>query len=224
MQQRVGLARAFATDADILLMDEPFSALDPLIRARLQDELLELQHKLKKTIVFVSHDLDEAMKIGTHIAIMESGRIVQYGEPEDIVLNPASDYVKDFVAHMNPLNVLTGGSLMTPLPALARRGEQVLLDGTERTLLGLDGDGGPATVNIAGEPGRLVSYDEGAGLGRLDRYAIVLAPAAIKLREALEIRQRTGNPVALVEDGRLIGAIGEDEIYRGILRQTGAAG
>ena len=82
MQQRVGLARAFATDADILLMDEPFSALDPLIRNHLQDELLALQQRLKKTIIFVSHDLDEALKIGSHIAIMEGGRIVQYGEPE----------------------------------------------------------------------------------------------------------------------------------------------
>ena len=128
MQQRVGLARAFATDADILLMDEPFSALDPLIRNRLQDELLELQRTLKKTIIFVSHDLDEAMKLGTHVSIMESGRIVQYGQPEDIVLNPSNSYVADFVAHMNPLNVLSGASLMTPLAALARRGEQILLD------------------------------------------------------------------------------------------------
>ena len=224
MQQRVGLARAFATDADILLMDEPFSALDPLIRSRLQDELLELQRRLKKTIVFVSHDLDEAMKIGTHIAIMESGRIVQYGEPEDIVLNPASEYVKEFVAHMNPLNVLTGGSLMAPLAALVRRGQQVLLDGTEHAVLGLDGDGSPTTISIAGHPGRLITYQNGAELKHLDRYAVVLAPAAITLREALEIRHRTGNPVALIEDGRLIGAIGEDEIYHGILRQTAAAG
>ncbi len=115
MQQRVGLARAFATDADILLMDEPFSALDPLIREHLQDELLELQRRLKKTIIFVSHDLDEALKLGTHIAIMDGGRIVQYGEPEAIVLQPANAYVAEFVAHMNPLNVLRGGSLMTPL-------------------------------------------------------------------------------------------------------------
>ena len=88
MQQRVGLARAFATDADLLLMDEPFSALDPLIRTHLQDELLDLQKRLKKTIIFVSHDLDEALKIGNRIAIMEAGRIVQYGEPEEIVLKP----------------------------------------------------------------------------------------------------------------------------------------
>ena len=114
MQQRVGLARAFATDAPILLMDEPFSALDPLIRSRLQDELIEIQQRLKKTIVFVSHDLDEAFKIGNRIAIMEGGRIVQVGTAQDIVLRPADDYVSAFVAHMNPLNVLTAQDVMTP--------------------------------------------------------------------------------------------------------------
>src|SRR5690606_14376326 len=98
MQQRVGLARALATGAPILLMDEPFSALDPLIRARLQDELLDLQGRLRKTIVFVSHDLDEALKIGNRIAIMEGGRIVQCGTAQDILLRPANDYVADFVA------------------------------------------------------------------------------------------------------------------------------
>jgi glycine betaine/proline transport system ATP-binding protein len=112
MQQRVGLARAFVTDAPILLMDEPFSALDPLIRARLQDELLELQEKLHRTIIFVSHDLDEAFKIGNRIAIMEGGRIVQCGTPREIFSNPSSDYVADFVAHMNPLGVLTARDVM----------------------------------------------------------------------------------------------------------------
>jgi glycine betaine/proline transport system ATP-binding protein len=114
MQQRVGLARAFATGAPILLMDEPFSALDPLIRTRLQDELLAFQSRLKKTIVFVSHDLDEAMKIGNRIAIMEGGRIVQCGTPQEILLQPADDYVADFVAHMNPLGVLRAGDIMVP--------------------------------------------------------------------------------------------------------------
>jgi len=112
MQQRVGLARAFATDAPILLMDEPFSALDPLIRTRLQDELLELQEKLHRTIIFVSHDLDEAFKIGNRIAIMEGGRIVQCGTPQQIFTNPATDYVADFVAHMNPLGVLCARDVM----------------------------------------------------------------------------------------------------------------
>jgi glycine betaine/proline transport system ATP-binding protein len=114
MQQRVGLARAFATEAPILLMDEPFSALDPLIRNRLQDELLELQSQLKRSIVFVSHDLDEAFKLGDQIAIMEGGRIVQQGAPKDIYTNPANEYVADFVAHMNPLGVLCARDLIEP--------------------------------------------------------------------------------------------------------------
>lgn len=117
MQQRVGLARAFATNAPILLMDEPFSALDPLIRTRLQDELLDLQKRLKRTIIFVSHDLDEAFKIGNHIAIMEGGRIVQNGTPQEIFTNPSTDYVAEFVAHMNPLGVLRAEDVMQPLHA-----------------------------------------------------------------------------------------------------------
>jgi glycine betaine/proline transport system ATP-binding protein len=224
MQQRVGLARAFATDADILLMDEPFSALDPLIRNRLQDELLELQRSLRKTIIFVSHDLDEAMKLGTHIAIMESGRIVQYGEPEDIVLNPSNSYVADFVAHMNPLNVLRGGSLMTPVAAAARPGEQIVLDRDRPVVMTLDAAGAPAGVAVADKPGRLVAFADGFDLARLAPDVVVTAPPDIKLKSALEIRHKTGNPLVLIEDGRLIGVIGDDEIYRGILRQTGLAG
>ena len=112
MQQRVGLARAFATEAPILLMDEPFSALDPLIRNHLQDELLGFQKSLKRTIIFVSHDLDEAVKIGSRIAIMEGGRIIQTGTPQEIVLNPANDYVANFIGHMNPLHVLRAQEIM----------------------------------------------------------------------------------------------------------------
>jgi len=112
MQQRVGLARAFVTQAPILLMDEPFSALDPLIRSKLQDELLDLQAKLKRTIIFVSHDLDEAFKIGNRIVLMEGGRIVQCGTAREIIANPVNEYVADFVAHMNPLGVLTARDVM----------------------------------------------------------------------------------------------------------------
>src|SRR5450432_2604140 len=108
MQQRVGLARAFATDADILLMDEPFSALDPLIRRKLQDELLALQERVRKTILFVSHDLDEALKLGDRVTIMEGGRIVQTGTGTDIVQNPADDYVAEFVQHVNPRTTIKG--------------------------------------------------------------------------------------------------------------------
>ncbi|MEN8892236.1 choline ABC transporter ATP-binding protein [Planktotalea arctica] len=116
MQQRVGLARAFATEAPILLMDEPFSALDPLIRTHLQDELLDLQAKLGRTIIFVSHDLDEAFKIGGRIAIMEGGRIVQCGTPQQIFTHPSTDYVAEFVAHMNPLGVLCARDVMSGDP------------------------------------------------------------------------------------------------------------
>jgi len=126
MQQRVGLARAFATDAPILLMDEPFSALDPLIRDKLQDDLLELQARLQRTIIFVSHDLDEALKIGNRIAIMEGGRIIQYGTAQEIILNPATDYVAEFVAHMNPLSVWRAAEIVTPRET-ARPAEAVAL-------------------------------------------------------------------------------------------------
>jgi len=121
MQQRVGLARAFATEADILLMDEPFSALDPLIRNRLQNELLLLQERVRKTILFVSHDLDEALRIGDRIAIMDHGRIVQTGTPQDIVLRPADPRVAEFVQHMNPLTALTAAMVMRPLDPAAPR-------------------------------------------------------------------------------------------------------
>jgi glycine betaine/proline transport system ATP-binding protein len=141
MQQRVGLARAFATEAEILLMDEPFSALDPLIRSKLQDELLELQSRVKKTILFVSHDMDEALRLGDHITIMQNGRIVQTGTAEDIVLAPADDYVAEFVRHINPLNVLTGGMIMRSRVHMVQDGKALWLDEARRyrAVLG-DGD------------------------------------------------------------------------------------
>ena len=141
MQQRVGLARAFATEAPILLMDEPFSALDPLIRTRLQDELLELQAKTQRTIIFVSHDLDEAFKLGNRIALMEGGRIVQIGTARDIIANPVSEYVADFVAHMNPLGVLTAADVVQPGPAAEDLGDDpVPRDMPVREVMGLLAD------------------------------------------------------------------------------------
>jgi len=112
MQQRVGLARALACDADILMMDEAFSALDPLIRSDMQDLLLELQEELHKTIVFITHDLDEALKIGDRIAILNGGRLVQHGSAQDILLEPADDYVERFVADVNRTRVLLAKSIM----------------------------------------------------------------------------------------------------------------
>ena len=115
MQQRVGLARALASDPDVLLMDEPFSALDPLIRRQLQDEFMKLASVMKKTTVFITHDLDEAVRIGDRIAIMRDGRLVQVGTPEDIVMNPADDYVADFVAGISRLKVVRAHAIMEPL-------------------------------------------------------------------------------------------------------------
>jgi len=212
MQQRVGLARAFATDAEILLMDEPFSALDPLIRTHLQDELLDLQRSLKKTIVFVSHDLDEALKIGNHIAIMEGGRIVQYGEPEDIILNPATDYVRDFVSHVNPLNVLSGAALMS---ATNGRNREIPLDKTGRVQLYVDTFGKAERVVINGENGCLLPMDtpEGPAGGN----TVMTAPADITMREVISLRQVTGNPVVLVDNEIVIGHIGDEEILNGLV-------
>jgi glycine betaine/proline transport system ATP-binding protein len=112
MQQRVGLARALATDPDVLLMDEAFSALDPLIRSEMQDELIALQDKMKKTIVFVSHDLDEALKLGDRIAIMKDGIVAQIGTAEEILTDPADDYVSEFVAGVDRTKILTAENVM----------------------------------------------------------------------------------------------------------------
>lgn len=116
MQQRVGLARALATDAEILLMDEAFSALDPLIRTDMQNVMLDLQEELHKTIIFITHDLDEALRIGDNIAILRDGRMVQAGSPQEIVLKPADDYVRDFIQDINRARVLEVGSVMKGKP------------------------------------------------------------------------------------------------------------
>jgi len=113
-QQRVGLARALCTDAEILLMDEAFSALDPLIRSEMQDQLIELQEKLHKTIIFITHDLDEALRLGDRIAILRDGILVQQGEPVDILLNPVDDYVEAFVKDVNRARALTVETVMQP--------------------------------------------------------------------------------------------------------------
>ena len=199
MQQRVGLARAFATDASLLLMDEPFSALDPLIRTKLQDELLSLQKNLKKTILFVSHDLDEAMKIGNRIAIMEGGRIVQWGTPEEIILKPANAYVAEFVAHMNPLNVLKAGSIMQPLSASARDGDRIFVDDARHSSILMDGQGKALVDPLAG---------------------VVLASTQTSLKDIIALRQESGHGVGIIdESGHLVGVCRDADIYGGLLRE-----
>ncbi|MGE8322891.1 choline ABC transporter ATP-binding protein [Pseudomonas plecoglossicida] len=216
MQQRVGLARALAMDADILLMDEPFSALDPLIRQGLQDELLDLQAKLSKTIVFVSHDLDEALKLGTRIAIMKDGRIIQYSKPEEIVLNPADEYVRTFVAHTNPLNVLCGRSLMRTLDNCKRVNGSVCLDPGGDSWLDL-GEGNSIKRARQGQNGMdMQNWAPGQAVEALGRRP-TLVHVDIGMREALQIRYQTGNKLVLQENNKVVGILGDTELYHALL-------
>lgn len=216
MQQRVGLARALAMDADILLMDEPFSALDPLIRQGLQDELLALQQKLNKTIVFVSHDLDEALKLGSRIAIMKDGKIVQYSKPEEIVLNPADDYVRTFVAHTNPLNVLCGRSLMRTLANCKRVNGSVCID-----------PGADSWIDLA-EGNTIKGVRQGTGALDLQHWRSgqaveglgrgpTLVDSNIGMRDALQIRYQTGNKLVLHDNQQVVGILGDTELYHALL-------
>jgi glycine betaine/proline transport system ATP-binding protein len=169
MKQRVGLARALAADPDILLMDEPFSALDPLIRRQLQDQFLELAGVMKKTTVFITHDLDEAIRLGDRIAIMKGGRIVQIGTPEDIVMAPADDYVAEFVAGVSRLSLVTAARIMQPI-----NGSAVGLESAPR-----------------------------------------VAPSAT-LDALVDIACDTDGPIAVADDGRLLGCISKRGLLRGI--------
>ncbi len=153
MQQRVGLARALAANPDVLLMDEPFSALDPLIRRQLQDEFIRLSKILKKTTVFITHDLDEAVRIGDRIAIMRDGKVVQIGTAEDIVMNPADDYVAEFVAGISRLKVVRAHAVMQPVERYVAKygplpadGPRVSGEETLSTLIGLAVDHDDAIV------------------------------------------------------------------------------
>ncbi|RRJ82635.1 choline ABC transporter ATP-binding protein [Aestuariirhabdus litorea] len=213
MQQRVGLARAFAMDSDILLMDEPFSALDPLIRAQLQDELIELQRNLNKTILFVSHDLDEALKIGSHIAIMESAKIIQHGKPEEIVLNPENSYVEDFVAHTNPLNVLGGKTLMTPAEKLEKQGDRLLLN-SERYWVELE----QGRIARCGRADSIIqSARNNSGAQGTSRGQFSIASSNISMREAIQLRYDSRLPVLLEDEGQFVGVLNDANFYYGLL-------
>jgi glycine betaine/proline transport system ATP-binding protein len=222
MQQRVGLARAFATDAPILLMDEPFSALDPLIRTKLQDELLQLQASIKKTIIFVSHDLEEALKIGNRITIMEGGRIVQSGAPEDIVLKPANDYVRDFIANVNPLSVLTAWNVMRDMRDLERAEEGwIWLDRRKTTRFKLRADGQVEAADCSGKPGTWISCAEIGKPIPQGTSPVFWARPGTNLKTVILAMHSSGTaPVALFDDkDRFVGAIGVRDVLQAILRR-----
>ena len=223
MQQRVGLARAFATEAPILLMDEPFSALDPLIRTKLQDELLQLQKTLKKTIIFVSHDLEEALKIGNTITIMESGRIVQSGKPEDIVLRPANDYVRDFIANVNPLSVLTAWNVMRAHHELEKdKGGWTWLDRRHTTRFKLDAAGKVTVVEREGQMANWVPCADAERSFKKAEYPVFWATPGTSLKTVmLAMHKSETAPVALFnDDNTFAGAIGVRDVLQAVLKRT----
>jgi glycine betaine/proline transport system ATP-binding protein len=221
MQQRVGLARAFATDADILLMDEPFSALDPLIRGKLQDELLELQSRVKKTILFVSHDMDEALRLGDRISIMQNGRIIQTGTADDIVLAPADEYVAEFVRHMNPMTVLTGSMIMKRRAHLQSDGSAVWLDAARRYRLSLDDLDRATDLTIDGSPHTLNHIRDEADVEQAQE-GLSVVPASVALQAIIRLRQRTGHPVLVSDEGRILGVCCESDIIRALAGEPAA--
>jgi glycine betaine/proline transport system ATP-binding protein len=223
MQQRVGLARAFATEAPILLMDEPFSALDPLIRTKLQDELLQLQQSIKKTIVFVSHDLEEALKIGNRITIMEGGRIVQSGPAEDIVLRPANDYVRDFIANVNPLSVLTAWNVMRSVHELESAGDGwVWLDRRKTTRFKLDKNSKVIDAERDKKKASWVSVSEVEKPVENGTRPVYWAKPGTTLKVVmLAIHNADTAPVAVFDDNdKFMGAIGVRNVLQAVLKRS----
>lgn len=211
MQQRVGLARALAADPEILLMDEAFSALDPLIRSQLQDDLLEIQDRLGKTIVFVSHDLDEAIKIGNRIAILRDGRLIQVGTPQEILAHPADDYVSAFVEGADRTKVLTAGQIMQPLRVTAnpKDSPRALLRKMERS-----GFGGLVVVDNARH---LLGYlelsdvtaqrDENV-IDHASYRPLPRAPVDAKLSDLIQCVHTEGSPLIILDAReRVVGVV-----------------
>jgi glycine betaine/proline transport system ATP-binding protein len=226
MQQRAGLARALAVDADILLMDEAFSALDPLIRRGMQDELRQLQQNLKKTVVFVSHDLDEAIHLGGRIVLMKDGAIVQIGGPEEILLRPASDYVRRFVEHIDVSSVLSVGRLADrALPCLA---PQQSLEEARRAVAGSDAgawfvlDAGGCAI---GRLGREALAARGGSVAEAMRTSFPRLAAETTLKAALPALAAERDAVAVVgADGRHLGSLTSEGAIRALAGAAGAAG
>jgi glycine betaine/proline transport system ATP-binding protein len=211
MQQRVGLARALATDADVLLMDEAFSALDPLIRRQMQDELMQLQARLKKTIVFITHDLNEALRVGNHVAVMRDGAIVQIGTPTEIVTEPANEYVARFMADVDQSRVLSAEFVMKPAPTVTQdatvREALAVMDRTQSdTVFVVDSRGNADGVLHRGDLENLSTN----GTGPIRSAIRGNFPTAARFSTLKEMwgLSKDGEPIAIVNDnGQLLGAV-----------------
>ncbi len=212
MQQRVGLARALANDPEVLLMDEAFSALDPLIRKEMQDELLDLQDRMKKTIIFITHDLDEALRIGDRIALMKDGSIVQIGSPEDILVNPANEYVEKFVEDVDRSKVLTAENIMKRPETIniEKHGPRVALERMKEE--------GLSSMYVVDRQRKLHGYvtaDDASAAVKKDtkdlneilRTDVPTVTPTTTMTEIFNIIYNSPVPVAVVDDGTLKGII-----------------
>ncbi|KYD08587.1 glycine betaine/L-proline ABC transporter ATP-binding protein [Heyndrickxia sporothermodurans] len=226
MQQRVGLARALANNPDILLMDEAFSALDPLIRKDMQDELLELHNTVGKTIVFITHDLDEALRIGDRIALMKDGSIVQIGTPEEILMNPSNEYVERFVEDVDFSKVLTAGHIM-------KRAETVQVEKGPRVALTLMKNLGISSIYVVDKQNRLLgavtaqiareAVEMGKTLHEVLQRNITTVQEETLLMDMFEMVSTAQIPIAVVDEkermkgivikGALIGALAGNDTY-----------
>ena len=214
MQQRVGLARALATDPTILLMDEAFSALDPLIRTEMQDELLRLQQEKSRTVVFISHDLDEAMRIGDRIAIMQGGQVVQIGTPQEIVSNPANDYVRSFFYGVDVSQVYSAGDI-------ARHDAMPLLQTGQADAAGarqqLGADGCAVLLDEGARFRGLVSarsLTDAADLDAARIDGIDTVEASTAMSDVLGRAAASDWPLVVVEDGRFIGTLSQRDLLQ----------
>lgn len=229
MQQRVGLARALANDPEVLLMDEAFSALDPLIRKEMQDELLDLQETMKKTIIFITHDLDEALRLGDRIALMKDGSIVQIGTPEEILVNPANDYVEKFVKDVDRTKILTAQHIMKrpetinldkhgPRVALERMREEgissIFVVDSKRNLKGY------VTADDASEAGKKGIRD----IREILKTDIPCVDKETPMQEIFAVIHGSPIPVAVVENEKLIGIIVRGSVIAALAGESEVSG
>ncbi len=225
MQQRVGLARALANDPEILLMDEAFSALDPLIRREMQDELLELQSNVQKTIVFITHDLNEALRIGDRIAIMKDGEIIQIGTGEEILTNPVNEYVREFVEEVDRSKVLTADSIMIPAITVnvENNGPNVVLNRMHNDKVGL--------LLAVDRKRRLLGYLEAESVLEAAKSGksseSVVDPNVTKVEkdtlveELFDVVNQSPAPIAVVEGEKLLGVIPKGTIIDALAKTNG---
>jgi len=233
MQQRVGLARGLAAQSEVMLMDEPFSALDPLIKLNMQDELLKILDELEKTVLFITHDLDEAMRLGHRIAIMDAGVIVQIGTPEEILVQPKTEYVANFVENADPTGVLTAGTLALPLDhermSIVRDeedGKVYVREGRPNVHYKVDSQGRFQEMRLDDQPIQVhklkdvLAQHEELWQRHTDVGLTVRDTAVIK--DILRGRGYSRLPVVVLDnEDHLVGVIGERELITGILEKTG---